>query len=770
MDDLLPKQLRNPEYRFALVKRGTKNPYEKAWQKNGYRFDDPKLVGHLQTEKNYAIIGGYGNLIFTDFDDMDVYNEVKDNLPKTFSVKTGTGKPHLYYEVINGNDSFKILQEVTGKTLVDIQGKGKVVIGAGSIHPNGNIYTVLDDIPITKIDYRELEAVFIKYRKPPEMERVVATNYGNYDRTLIEKIKSTITVPDYLSKLGIPTNKNPTQCPFHSSQGGKCLSFTDQVFYCWHCSLAGDLFTLVMRQNNCCFKEALQIICKENGFEKEYEEYIAKSFQFSRRDYSELQNEIRGIHDNEEWSDATKKSLITECLVNAVKEERKFYTTRDDISAEVWVYNEGIYIPHGRTFVKEFCRLVLGAGYILSIADRVIAKIETDTYIDQKTFFNNNIIEEVAVENGILNIFDRKLSPFTPNKIFFNKLPVTYDPSKDCPVIKQHFANVLQSIDDVKVMQEIFGYALYKEYKFEKAFLFIGSGRNAKSKSQELLKRFVGVENCSNVTLQQMETEPFVICELFGKMVNMSGDLPAKALETTGNFKSLTGRDEIMGQRKFRSPIGFVNYAKCLFSANEIPYTRDMTPAFLNRWIILEFPYTFLTEAEAKLESGRDLKVKIADNSIIDKITTPDEMSGLLNWALDGLNRLLTNKAFSYSKSMEETKNLWLRKSDSFSGFCLDKLVTEYGHRILKSELRHEYHKYCVDNGLRPVSDKKVGWVLTSLFGAYGEKVNEWNANGINKDSVYYWNGIAYKSTEQQKVLNGTDMLNSFVNEEVVEV
>ena len=764
MTDLLPHQLKSSDYRFALIKRGTKNPYEKAWQKNGYRFDDPKFIEHLQNEKNYGIIGGFGSLLFLDFDDMDVYDEVKNNLPKTFSIRTGTGKIHLYYKVINGNDSFKIIQETTGKTLVDIQGNGKVVVGAGSIHPNGKFYSVYNNIPIAEIDYREIEATFVKYRKPKQMQQVQNINYGNYDRTLIEKIKKTISIPDYLSKIGVPTTKNPTECPFHSSQGGKCLSYTDQVWYCFHCESSGDIFSLVMKQNNCCFKEALQILCKENGFEKEYEEHIAKSFQFSKRDYSDIQAEIRTVSEEEGVSATSKKQRITEILVNAVKSERQFYTTRDDISAEVWVYNEGIYIPHGKTFIKEFCRIILEEMYTLITVENVIAKIEAETYIDQKVFFDNNIVEEIAVENGILNIITRTLLPFNSKKIFFNKLPIFYDPQKDCPLIKNHFSTVLTSSEELPIIQEIFGYLLYKEYKFEKAFMFVGSGRNGKSRSMELMKRFLGIENCANISLQQIEEEQFVVSELFGKMANLCGDLSSKALENTGMFKSLTGMDMVMGQRKFRSPIFFINYAKFLFSCNEIPYTKDMTPAFMNRWVILEFPYTFLTESEAKLEKESDLRIKIADGSIMEKLTSKEEMSGLLNWALDGLQRLLNLKEFSYSKSTEDTKNLWLRKSDSFSGFCQDRLVAEFKHRISKAELRYEYYQYCIKNKLRPVGDKKINWVLTSTFGAWEEQTHEWNEVESVKETKRYWVGINYKTITPQDAEEVKVGINKYVN------
>ena len=52
---------------------------------------------------------------------------------------------------------------------------------------------------------------------------------------------------------------------------------------------------------------------------------------------------------------------------------------------------------------------------------------------------------------------------------------------------------------------------------------------------------------------------------------------------------------------------------------------------------------------------------------------------------MEGLKRLFSQKDFSYSKSVDEVKTMWLRKSDSFSAFCMDEIEEEYGSIILKS-------------------------------------------------------------------------------------
>ena len=62
--------------------------------------------------------------------------------------------------------------------------------------------------------------------------------------------------------------------------------------------------------------------------------------------------------------------------------------------------------------------------------------------------------------------------------------------------------------------------------------------------------------------------------------------------------------------------------------------------------------------------------------NIIEKLTTPTELSGFLNWALEGLERLLKNKNFTGLKPLEQRKEIWLIGSSSlykFVSVCVEE-------------------------------------------------------------------------------------------------
>jgi len=445
-----------------------------------------------------------------------------------------------------------------------------------------------------------------------------------------------------------------------------------------------------------------------------------------------------------------KRGEATELLVERIENIYHIYTTRNDNKTEMWIYNNGVYVPHGKSFIKEYCRRILGQAFNTHICNDVINKIEADTYIDSDEFFKIDYKNEIPVENGILNILTRELMPFNSKKIFFNKLPLKYNPDADCPNIDKHLKDVLKSEDDVKVIYEIIGFGLYKDYFLEKMFMFSGDGRNGKGKTIDLIRRFFGIDNCASVPLSSLNENNFCVSELFGKMVNLAGDLSNTSLKQTGMLKQTTGRDLIGAKRKFLTDLKFINHAKHIFACNQLPKVYDMSDGFWDRWVLFEFPFKFIPQSEYdKLEESERINKKILDPQHIDRISTQQELDGLLNRALDGLNRILINKEFSYSKGSSDVKKFWIRKSDSFIAFCIDNLEESYNSSISKAELRKSFYNYCNNHKVKGCSDKAISISLQEIFGVI--EIRKY-FEGL---TTILWEGIKFKDSSKYKFTKG---------------
>ena len=447
-----------------------------------------------------------------------------------------------------------------------------------------------------------------------------------------------------------------------------------------------------------------------------------------------------------------EEKKANEVIVQYIETHFHMFTTKNDIKSEIWFYDKGVYRPNGKCFIREIARRILGNGYTTYRVNQVIAKIEADTYIEEEKLFRNNIVEEIPVKNGILNLVTMKISPFTPDKIFFTKIPVTYDKEAKCPKIDKFFGDVLKYKEDKKLAYEWFGFCLWKNYFIEQFLMLVGNGRNGKGKFMDLLRRFLGGENVCGLPLSRMNSESFSISEMFSKLANVAGDNRDFYLKDTETLKSLIGRDLISGKRKWLSDLNFENYCKQTFACNKLPIVYDNTLGFWSKPIVLEFPYNFLDQEDIdKAVNKKNLKLK--DVNIIDKITTEEELSGLLNMALEGLKTIRENEKFSTTKGSQEVKDFWIRKSDSFMAFCMDKII-DGETQVPKRILRKEFNKYCKEHKVPGTSDTHMKVTLQSLYGAtdlhpaaFGNLCNEYTWDGIN----WACSGLGFESKSEEE-------------------
>ncbi len=673
----IPEQLKKNGFRF--IKLNGKIPFEKDWQNtNNYEHDNQKLLNH---NGNVGVLCGKENLVVIDIDgnSKETLALINEKLPQTYTVQTGKQGHHLYYTT---DEIVKTTALEFNKSHIDIKAEGGQVVMEGSIHPE------------TKVEY---------------------SFYHNDNIQNITK-KQLLDFFDLSQSNGVTVTKKP--------QGtDESRSATEYQAVC----------SFITKGNT---KD--QVYKKMEAFEKwknapdaYREKTYNKALNFIEQSKSQpVTNEniryrvLEYLADNNSNTKHESRLEAEEILVSYLIEKYKFKTIQQDEHTEVWAYSKGIYKPIGKSLAREEIRNILGRGYSENLCKKVLDKLTADTYINPKDFFQNEYPYLLPVENGLLNIKTLELNEFNDEYIFFTKVPIEYDIHKKCPNIIKHLKLVLKNKDDIKLFKEALGNCLLKKYTFQKAVMLVGSGRNGKGVTLDLITRLLGIENCSAVTLEQLENDNFTLSELHGKLANIGGDLNRTSLENTGNFKSATGGDLLTAPRKFMTPLYFINYAKFFFACNELPHVYDNSRGFWDRWLYFEFPYTFCTKEEYETKSDTEKKnFKIGDPQIKDKLFLKEELQGFLNFALEGLSSLLKHNQFTESQSFEEIKNKWARQSDSFKAFCMDMIEESWDEYISKTDLKRVYNDYCKTNKIRPVSDKHIHHVLTTEYGIVSKQL-----------------------------------------------
>lgn len=455
------------------------------------------------------------------------------------------------------------------------------------------------------------------------------------------------------------------------------------------------------------------------------------------------------------------ESKATEFLAKFIQNNNYVYTLRNDKETEVWIYQDGIYIQQGKTLIKEQLRKILGSGIKSKLLPDIFLKIELDTMINIEEFFSHISSEKflhlIPIKNGLFNINTKELEPFNPKIIFTTKIPISYNPNAKCPNIEKFIKEVLETekeeetSENIKLFYEIAGFSLYRNYFIEKAIIFDGYGRNGKTKTQELLRNFVGIENSSSVPLSQLTEDSFSVSELFNKHINIAGDLSNTNLKDTATLQKTVGRDRINAKRKFLTDVKFTNFAKHIFSTNELPKTYATHRGFWDKWILISFNNTFIEKKEFdKLQTDEEKKnKKILNPEILKDLITQEELDGLFLKAIEGLDRIKEKRQFSYNTSSEKIKENWIKKSDSFFYFALENLesgdITNDNDKISKGEVRKMYSKFCKDHNLKGCSDIVIKITLQENFG-----VDEYRTH----EQKTFWTGLKVKENSKYKTVS----------------
>lgn len=379
---------------------------------------------------------------------------------------------------------------------------------------------------------------------------------------------------------------------------------------------------------------------------------------------------------------------------------------------ELYYYHEGVYIPFGEVYVKSE---VQKQYQDLTTHDynEVINYIKRKSYVPLKEVNNNH--QYIAMQNGVFNLNTYQLEPFDPKHHIITKIPVKYDPAAKCPEIEKFLKDTLAP-GDIPAIEEFIGYCLLRDYPIQKAFMLVGSGRNGKSTLLRLLKAFIGNDNVSSIAVQELEENHFAGANLMGKLANIYADLPAKSLATTGTLKMLTGGDNITAEKKFGGFVSFVNYAKMIFSTNQMPETYDDTDAFYRRWVIINFPNTFEEKPDARID---------------ERLKSESELSGLLNIAIVGLKRLLENGRFSNHKQIEEIRDQYVRLSNPTQAFIWDCIDFQYDGWVEKKKLYQIFAWYCKQKNITLSSEKKFFLQMQILTKAEDYRTTDDNNNRV---------------------------------------
>ena len=301
----------------------------------------------------------------------------------------------------------------------------------------------------------------------------------------------------------------------------------------------------------------------------------------------------------------------------------------------------------------------------------------------------------INLQNGTFEISPHgtKLRPFNRLDFITYQLPFEYNPQAKAPLFKAYLNRVLPDPERQMVLAEYLGFVFIKHgsntLKEEKALILYGAGANGKSVFFEVVNALLGADNVSNYSLQSLTNDNgYFRAKLANKLVNYASEINGK-LET-GLFKALVSGEPVEARLPYGEPFILKQYAKLIFNCNELPKDVEHTNAYFRRFLIIPFDVTIPEQ-----EQDKNLHTKIIK----------DELPGVFNWVLQGLNRLLKQGGFSECKAAQQAVEQYRIESDSVQMFLSEHeyKVSATNETPLK-DMFSEYRNYCTENGLKACS------------------------------------------------------------------
>ena len=407
-----------------------KAPFESAWQNKGYKYNDPKVINHLKSGKNIGAIGGKGRLIMIDIDNSEL---AKETLNKVDTYCEWTGAKGLHAFFTSDYDRNSVLVNKSG----EIRANNYQVVCGNMRHPNGEYYNVAKDRPIKEISKEDFYELIKPLLKKDIEENIQQTEipYENKDtsrsgkeyRKIIALLKNGLSKEEIFSEMMAYSKWAGSPEQYKNHQYDNALKFidsehSDEILKFNKIKEIENIINSITEQNkeektkliltniavldfgDLETENLLEKLARKTNYKTRVLQRVLRKEKVKVKNNAAIKEKIdfaKKNYDRTELKDIVVNYLLkhdissaTEILCQEILKKEHIHTTRDDEKSEVWIYQEGIYIPNGRTYIKEFCRLVLEESYSSYIANLVISKIEADTYIDAKEFFKESPVDE----------------------------------------------------------------------------------------------------------------------------------------------------------------------------------------------------------------------------------------------------------------------------------------------------------------------------------------------------------------------------------------
>lgn len=353
------------------------------------------------------------------------------------------------------------------------------------------------------------------------------------------------------------------------------------------------------------------------------------------------------------------------------------------------------------TYIKDEDKKSTYSKYIktfgtYTIRKKILEDSQSKIFVSQTDFDKDKNL--FNCQNGTYNLKTHEFSPHNADDLLSKISNVVYNKYAKCPKFDEFMNEImLGNKNKIGFLQKILGYTLTAETSLEKCFILYGkTTRNGKGTLMDTILYMLGDYGMTAVpetlALKKWKDSSKAssdIARLKGcRFLNISEPSHDMVIDSA-LLKTLTGRDKITARFLNQNEFEFYPMFKLFINSNYLPIINDDTVFKSNRINVITFDKHFDEE-----EQDKELK---------NKLKVENEIAGIFNWCLEGLQNL-RKEELTTPKEIKIATAEYEKKNDKIDKFLKQELVKNSKKNVSCNEAYSKYCEWCDKNKLPTLS------------------------------------------------------------------
>jgi P4 family phage/plasmid primase-like protien len=364
---------------------------------------------------------------------------------------------------------------------------------------------------------------------------------------------------------------------------------------------------------------------------------------------------------------------------------------------EIYLYAEGVWRCAGpaehqylKTLIQRGCDAYGCTGEV-SEANAAWKRIteHPDLYVPHVPWGGAGY---VVLANGMLALSGREFGPWRSDVYCRTKVDTMYDPDAKCPIFLKFLDSLFLNLPEderakvISAIQEFFGSALcvpmlHREER--KGLLAIGPSRSGKTQLSLIFRKLVGARIASP-SIADISTA-FGLSPLLGADAWVRDDAVSEGDKVDpARLKVLITGESVEINRKGLPQVTTSLQIPIFITTNVLPKARDTTDALYNRFLVLDMKCVVAEEDTIKAR----VALGVPENRNVADFIAETEMPGILNWALDGLERLRARGRFDLPRAIKAAIESFKQGNNPVAEWAAIALEAAPGYMVSRSDLR----------------------------------------------------------------------------------